>query len=174
MVPLMAMLRHCAAHPDAQITAHVLVSNRSATAGIYTTELETLTPRKPLHVAWTYTRQAPDGWRGWARRVDDAMLRAAGAADDAAKAATRVFVCGPTPFVGTVTRLLVDQGYDPPRSAPRTSAPRAEGTVGVNRGCPIRANDQQPALVERCDQPALTARARGAPTTAAAPPNHEN
>jgi ferredoxin-NADP reductase len=33
--------------------------------------------------------------------------------DDAAKAATRVFVCGPTPFVGTVTRLLVDQGYKP-------------------------------------------------------------
>jgi ferredoxin-NADP reductase len=24
-----------------------------------------------------------------------------------------VFVCGATPFVGTVTRLLVDQGYDP-------------------------------------------------------------
>jgi ferredoxin-NADP reductase len=26
----------------------------------------------------------------------------------------RVFVCGPTPFVGTVTRLLVDQRYKPP------------------------------------------------------------
>jgi ferredoxin-NADP reductase len=24
-----------------------------------------------------------------------------------------VFVCGATPFVPTVTRLLVDQGYDP-------------------------------------------------------------
>jgi ferredoxin-NADP reductase len=33
--------------------------------------------------------------------------------DDAAKAAARLFVCGATPFVGTVTRLLVDQGYDP-------------------------------------------------------------
>ena len=109
----MAMLRHRAAHPDAQITAHVLVSNRSATAGIYTTELETLTPREQLHVAWTYTRQAPDGWRGWTRRVDDAMLRAAGPPDDAAKAAARVFVCGPTPFVGTVTCLLVDHGCDP-------------------------------------------------------------
>jgi ferredoxin-NADP reductase len=113
MVPLMAMLRHRAAHPDAHITAHVLVSNRSATAAFYTTELETLTPRERLHVAWTYTRQAPEGWRGWTRRVDDAMLRAAGPPDDAAKAAARVFVCGATPFVGTVTRLLVDQGYDP-------------------------------------------------------------
>lgn len=91
MVPLMAMLRHRATHPDAQITAHVLVSNRSVTAGIYTTELETLTPCEQLHVAWTYTRQAPDGWRGWTRRVDDAMLRAAGPPDDAAKAAARVF-----------------------------------------------------------------------------------
>jgi len=113
MVPLMAMLRHRAAHPGAQITAHVLVSNRSATAALYTTELETLTPRERLHVAWTYTRQAPDGWRGWTRGVDDAMLRAAGPPDDAAKAAARVFVCGATPFVGTTTRLLVDQGYDP-------------------------------------------------------------
>jgi ferredoxin-NADP reductase len=105
----MAMLRHRAAHPDARITAHVLVSARSATAALYTTELETLTPRERLHVARTYTRQAPAGWRGWTRRVDDAMLRAAGPPDPAA----RVFVCGATPFVGTVTRLLVDQGHDP-------------------------------------------------------------
>jgi ferredoxin-NADP reductase len=130
MVPLMAILRHRAAHPDAHITAHVLVSNRSATAAFYTTELETLIPRERLHVAWTYTRQAPDGWRGWTHRVNDAMLRAAGAAgaaDDAANAAARVFVCGATPFVGTVTRLLVDQGYDP-------RAIRAEefGSAGEN------------------------------------------
>jgi NAD(P)H-flavin reductase len=62
----------------------------------YTTELETLTPRERLHVAWTYTRYATDGWRGWTRRVEDAMLRAAGPPDDAAKAAARVFVCGAT------------------------------------------------------------------------------
>jgi ferredoxin-NADP reductase len=48
-----------------------------------------------------------------ARRVDAAMLRAADPPDEAAKPATRVFVCGPTPFVGTVTRLLVDKGYKP-------------------------------------------------------------
>jgi ferredoxin-NADP reductase len=48
MVPLMAMLRHRAAHADAQIAAHVPVSNRSATAAFYTTELETLTPRERL------------------------------------------------------------------------------------------------------------------------------
>jgi ferredoxin-NADP reductase len=113
IVPLMGMLRHRAAHPYARIDAHVLVSSRSATAGLYTTELETLTPREGLHVAWTYTREAPGGWRGWTRRVDDAMLRAAGPPGDDGKAGARVFVCGPTPFVGTVTRLLVDQGYDP-------------------------------------------------------------
>jgi hypothetical protein len=78
----MAMLRHRAAHPDAHITAYVLVSNRSATAAFYTTELETLIPRERLHVAWTYTRQAPVGWRGWTRRVDAAMLRAAGRAEE--------------------------------------------------------------------------------------------
>jgi ferredoxin-NADP reductase len=113
MVPLMAMLRHRAAHPDAQIAAHVLVSSRSAASALYTAELERLAPREQLDVAWTYTRQAPDGWEGWTRRVDDAMLRAAGPRDDAGKAAARVFVCGPAPFVGEVTRVLVDQGYDP-------------------------------------------------------------
>jgi hypothetical protein len=92
MAPLMAMLRHRAAHPDAHITAHVLVSNRSATAAFYTTELETLTPRERLHVARTYTRQARVGRRGWTRSMDDAMLRAAGPPDDAAKAASRAFV----------------------------------------------------------------------------------
>jgi hypothetical protein len=56
---------HRAAHPDARITAHVLVSNRSATAAFYTTELETLTPRERLHVARTYTRQAPDDAEVW-------------------------------------------------------------------------------------------------------------
>jgi NAD(P)H-flavin reductase len=106
-----------------------------------------LTARGKLHVAWTYTRQAPDGWRGWTRRVDDAMLRAAGPPDDAAKAATRVFVCGPTPFVGTVARLLVDQGLTRARSAPRTSARRAEGIVGAD----VRSDRQSAALQPRHD-----------------------
>jgi ferredoxin-NADP reductase len=113
MVPLMAMLRHRAAHPDAHITAHVIVSNRSATAAFYTTELETLTPpsdstsRGPTRAGRpTAGAAGPAAWttRCCALPARPTMPR---------KPAGRVFVCGPTPFVGTVTRLLVDQGYDP-------------------------------------------------------------
>jgi ferredoxin-NADP reductase len=106
-------------------------------------------PHERLHIAWTYTRQAPDGWQGWTHRVDDAMLRAAGPPDDAAKAATRVFVCGPTPFVGTVTRLLVDQGYKPRAIRAEDFGTRDEGIVGVNRDCPPHG----PRLVAVPDRP---------------------
>lgn len=116
MVPLMAMLRHRAAHPlqGAGIATHVLVSNRSPVAGFYTAELETLTPTENLHVAWTYTREPPSGWQGAVRRVDAELLDATGPPPPA-RAATRAFVCGPTPFVETVTGLLVEQDYDPHR-----------------------------------------------------------
>jgi ferredoxin-NADP reductase len=116
IVPLMAMLRHRAAHPTAgaRIATHVLVSNRSADAGLYTTELEALEPREHLHVTWTYTREPPPGWRGAARRVDAELLDAAGP-PAGVRAVAQAFVCGPTPFVEHVTRILVDQGYAPPR-----------------------------------------------------------
>jgi ferredoxin-NADP reductase len=116
MVPLMAMLRHRAAHPaeGAAIATHVLVSNRSEAAGFYTRELETLEPRSGLRVDWTYTREPPSGWTGWARRIDGDLLDAAGP-PPAQRPAAHVFVCGPTPFVEAVTELLVAQRYDPRR-----------------------------------------------------------
>jgi ferredoxin-NADP reductase len=63
MVPLMAMLRHRAAHPDAQITAHMAwlqpqrhrrhLQHRARDAPRASSSTS---PR-------TYTRQVPDGWR---------------------------------------------------------------------------------------------------------------
>jgi ferredoxin-NADP reductase len=77
---------------------------------LYGDELAALAPRDGLHVAWTYTRAAPPGWTGWARRADAAMLAELGPAP---AERPRVFVCGPTSFVEHVAALLVDAGHDP-------------------------------------------------------------
>ena len=109
LVPLMSMLRHRAARAS-DVAAHVLVSARSEEDALYRDELEGLEPRAGLSVAWTFTRTAPVGWSGYARRVDAAML-----ADVAPAPGDQplIFVCGPTPFVEAVADLLVDGGYDP-------------------------------------------------------------
>jgi ferredoxin-NADP reductase len=105
----MSMLRHRAARASA-VEAHVLASARSAQAALYRDELAALEPRAGLHVAWTFTREPPAGWDGYARRVDAAMLADVAPDPDARQLC---FVCGPTPFVEAVADLLVDAGHDP-------------------------------------------------------------
>jgi ferredoxin-NADP reductase len=109
LAPLMSMLRHRAARASA-VEAHVLASARSAQAALYRDELAALEPRAGLHVAWTFTREPPAGWDGYARRVDAAMLADVAPDPDARPLC---FVCGPTPFVEAVADLLVDAGHDP-------------------------------------------------------------
>jgi ferredoxin-NADP reductase len=109
LVPLMSMLRHRAARgSDAE--THVLVSVRSPEDRLYFAELSGLAGTPGLAVTWTYTRQAPPGWDGFARRVDAEMLAAVGPAPGGA---LRVYVCGPTPFVEAASDLLVAAGHDP-------------------------------------------------------------
>jgi ferredoxin-NADP reductase len=104
----MAMLRHRSAMRS-DVDTRVLISARSAEDALYRDELTALEPRSGLQVAWTFTREAPSGWAGWTRRVDAEML-----AQSAPPPAARplCFVCGPTPFVETVTGLLVEAGHD--------------------------------------------------------------
>ena len=60
----------------------------------------------------TLTRAQPAGWSGYARRVDQDLLReVAWPADESPLA----FVCGPTSFVETVASALVTLGYPPTR-----------------------------------------------------------
>jgi len=111
IVPLMSMLRHRAARAD-PVETRLLASSRSPALGLYKAELREIGPREHLEVAWTYTREAPAGWAGWTRRVDAEMLAAIAPPPSARPLA---FVCGPTPFVETVSDLLVDAGHDPLR-----------------------------------------------------------
>jgi ferredoxin-NADP reductase len=106
LAPLMSMLRHRArAGSDAE--ARLLLSARREQDVLYASELPEL-----VDPAITYTREAPAGWTGYARRVDRAMLAEAGYPPEQRP---RVFVCGPTGFVEGVARELVALGHDASR-----------------------------------------------------------
>jgi ferredoxin-NADP reductase len=109
LVPLMAMLRHRAAQ-GSDVDTRLLVSSRTRGDLLYADELMHLAGSPGLGVHTTLTREYPDGWTGFHRRIDAEMLEQVGPAPSEAP---RAFVCGPTPFVESVSDLLVDAGYDP-------------------------------------------------------------
>jgi ferredoxin-NADP reductase len=109
LVPLMAMLRHRAAI-GSDVDAHLLVSSRGWDDVLYREELEQLALGAGLEISYTLTRERPDDWTGFTRRVDAEML--ATVAPPVA-AQPRIYVCGPTPFVEHVADALVGLGYEP-------------------------------------------------------------
>jgi ferredoxin-NADP reductase len=106
VVPLMAMARQRAADGD-RVATRLLYSARSWDDVIYRDELSGLTG-EGFEVVFTLTREQPEGWAGYARRVDRDML-----AEVAPEHLGIAFVCGPTPFVETVAQTLVELGHDP-------------------------------------------------------------
>ncbi len=110
VVPLMAMLRHRAA-AGSRVPAVLLYSSRSREQAIYFDELERLAAAgNGLTVLHTLTRSQPPDWRGYARRIDPAMLRDALAAIAGDDGSVQVFVCGPTPLVEAVAEGLTGLG----------------------------------------------------------------
>jgi ferredoxin-NADP reductase len=109
LVPLMAMLRHHeAAASDADV--RLLVSARRRADLLFREELARQAQRAGVGVRVTLTREQPDGWDGFAGRVDAPMLTALGPPP---AAQPRAYVCGPTPFVEHAADLLVALGHDP-------------------------------------------------------------
>jgi ferredoxin-NADP reductase len=105
IVPLMAMARH-RARVDSDTPMRLLYSSRSWEDVIYRDELETL----GIDVVHTLTREQPPGWSGYARRIDDELLREVAFP---ASEEPRVYVCGSTHFVDAGADGLVRLGYDP-------------------------------------------------------------
>jgi ferredoxin-NADP reductase len=109
-VPLMSMVRHRAA-TGSTAPARLLLSSRTYEDVIYREELDELAVRADgLEVFHTLTRSQPEGWTGYARRIDGEILR------EVAWPATDeplVFVCGSTRFVDAAADGLVELGYDP-------------------------------------------------------------
>jgi ferredoxin-NADP reductase len=109
VVPLRAMLRH-RRRGQSNVPARLLYSSRSLEDVIYRAELDE--SGDGVEVIHTLTREQPEGWPGYARRVDAEMLREVAwpVEED-----PLVYVCGPTSFVETVARGLVELGYRPRR-----------------------------------------------------------
>ena len=109
VVPLMSMLRHRAASGANNPTA-LLYSSRSFEDVIYYEELDRLSKANGgPNVIHTLTRSQPADWKGYARRIDDAMLREI-ATPLGRKA--QVFICGPTLMVESAANALVKIGID--------------------------------------------------------------
>jgi ferredoxin-NADP reductase len=102
VVPLMSMLRH-RARAGSDADARLLLSVKTPRDVYYRAELQAMPG-----VTYTYTRQAPPGWTGYARRVDRAMLAESGFPPEDRP---RVFACGATGFVEGVAAELVSLGY---------------------------------------------------------------
>jgi ferredoxin-NADP reductase len=109
IVPLRAILRH-RQRSGSDVPVRLLYSSRSLDDVIYRSELAE--PSDGVEIVQTLTRAHPDGWAGYARRVDAAML---GEVAWPAEQKPLAFVCGPTSFVETVASGLVALGYPPTR-----------------------------------------------------------
>jgi ferredoxin-NADP reductase len=107
VVPLMSMLRHRAAS-GAKNPTRLLYSSRSFEDIIYHDELEKLcTAGNGLEVFHTLTRSQPQGWKGYARRIDVEMLKEV---IRPLGNSPQVFICGPTMLVESAATLLVKLG----------------------------------------------------------------
>jgi ferredoxin-NADP reductase len=111
VVPLRAMIRH---HREvvSSVPVRLLYSARTIDDVIYRDELVRIGDEEERDVHFTLTREQPEGWRGYARRVDSELL------EEVAWPPSRqplAYLCGPTAFVETAANALVDLGHDPAR-----------------------------------------------------------
>jgi ferredoxin-NADP reductase len=108
LVPLMAMLRHCAAN-SSTVEARLLLSARSLDDTLYRDELAELTG-DGLVTHFTFTREPRPDWREFALRIDAEMLRTVG---PSRHQRPRIYACGATAFVEGAAELLVQLGHQP-------------------------------------------------------------
>ena len=108
IVPLRSMLRHRNA-VDSDVSVRLLYSSRSLDEIIYRDELLRAAEPDDVDVRLTLTREQPDGWSGYTRRIDRALLDEVAFAPEVMP---RTYVCGPTGFVETAAQALVDLGHE--------------------------------------------------------------
>jgi ferredoxin-NADP reductase len=108
IVPLRSMVRHHAARRST-VPVRLLYSARALQDVIYGDELLRLTADDGLDARFTLTREWPEEWRGYRRRIDEAILREIAWPPDERPL---VYVCGPTAFVEVAAGGLVELGHD--------------------------------------------------------------
>lgn len=112
MVPLMAMIREHARRERGNGREVVFLGSfRSIDRLLYADELKSIAAGdRGVRQAVTLTDSIPQGWSGYARRIDRDMLEAElgglrGRMPD-------IYVCGPTRFVEAAAKILVDMGFN--------------------------------------------------------------
>ena len=109
VVPLRSMLRHRAA-AGGTIPVRLLYSSKSLAEVIYRDELASLAADdEEVDVRFTLTREQPEGWQGYRRRIDEELLREVAWPPDERPL---VYVCGPTAFVEVAATVLVQLGHE--------------------------------------------------------------
>ncbi len=111
VVPLRAILRHHRAVGSA-VPVRLLYSDRTLGDVIYRAELEQLDAAEVIDIHLTLTRSRPEGWRGYARRIDRDLLEEVSWPPSERPL---IYVCGPTAFVETAASALVGLGHEPTR-----------------------------------------------------------
>lgn len=125
IAPVMAMIRQRAA-AQSPVSVYLLYSSRTYEELIFREELDRRAAAdEDLMVVYTLTRSQPEGWQGYARRIDRAMLEEVGWAPTERPL---VFVCGPTPLVESVATTCVELGYAPARIKTERFGPTGEAT----------------------------------------------
>jgi ferredoxin-NADP reductase len=111
VAPLHSILRHHQAI-GSSVPVRLLYSARSLADVIYRKELMHLAAEGAVDVRYALTREQPEGWQGYRRRIDEEIL-----ADVSWSPEERpvVYVCGPSPFVETAASALVALGHEPGR-----------------------------------------------------------
>ena len=112
IAPLMAMIRLRAA-AQSSVPVSLLYSSRAYEEIIYREELDRrVAADMDLGVVYTLTQSQPEGWQGYSRRIDRAMLEEVAWAPEERPL---VYVCGPTPLVEAAANICVELGYAPTR-----------------------------------------------------------
>jgi ferredoxin-NADP reductase len=111
VVPFRSILRH---HRAIQSTVPVrlLYSARSLAEVIYREELTEMSAHGVIDIRFVLTREQPEGWRGYGRRIDQELL------DDVAWRPGEhplAYVCGSSGFVENAANSLVALGHEPGR-----------------------------------------------------------
>jgi ferredoxin-NADP reductase len=111
VVPLRSILRHHQAI-ESTVPVRLLYSARSLAEVIYRGELTGIAADGAVDICYTLTREQPEGWQGYGRRIDRELL---GEIAWPPSEHPLVYVCGPTAFVETASSTLVALGHAPDR-----------------------------------------------------------
>jgi ferredoxin-NADP reductase len=123
IVPLMAMIRTRAA-AGSTATFRLLYSVREPGAVLYRDELQALSAENSsVTITYAYTRSAPKNWPRPPGRIDVALIANT---TWPSKLVPTCYICGPTPFVESASRLLTASGNHPDKIRTERFGPTGE------------------------------------------------